>query len=156
MGLSYFYDRPGRSATVSRPRSQAKRISLSQTAYIDSIVRKFGLENAKEVSSPMDPNVDLDNPLCDDKPILDRTLYQSMVGSLMYAALGTRPDIAYCVTILSNTSSRKSIGGYFFQTNKASVSWQAKSQSVVALSTLEAEYIACSDATREALWLRRL
>jgi hypothetical protein len=36
------------------------------------------------------------------------------------------------------------------------VGWQAKSQSVVALSTLEAEYIACSDATREAIWLKRL
>ena len=35
------------------------------------------------------------------------------------------------------------------------VSWQAKLQSVVALSTLEAEYIACSDATREALWIQR-
>ena len=31
-----------------------------------------------------------------------------------------------------------------------------KTQSVVALSTLEAEYIACLDATRKALWLREL
>jgi len=36
------------------------------------------------------------------------------------------------------------------------IHWQAKSQSVVALSTLEAEYIACSQATRESLWLRRM
>jgi len=36
------------------------------------------------------------------------------------------------------------------------IHWQAKSQSVVALSTLEAEYIACSHATRESLWLRRM
>jgi hypothetical protein len=34
--------------------------------------------------------------------------------------------------------------------------WQAKTQSVVALSTLEAEYVAYSDATREAIWLKRL
>jgi len=34
------------------------------------------------------------------------------------------------------------------------IHWQAKSQSVVALSTLEAEYIACSHATRESLWLK--
>ena len=33
---------------------------------------------------------------------------------------------------------------------------QAKFQSVVALSTLEAEYIACSHTTRESLWLRRM
>ena len=36
-----------------------------------------------------------------------------------------------------------------------SISWQARSQSAVALSTLEAEYIAASDATREAIWLRQ-
>ena len=34
--------------------------------------------------------------------------------------------------------------------------WQAKTQMVVALSTLEAEFIACSDATQEAIWLREL
>ena len=34
------------------------------------------------------------------------------------------------------------------------IHWQAKSQSVVALSTLEAEYITCSHATRESLWLK--
>jgi hypothetical protein len=34
------------------------------------------------------------------------------------------------------------------------IHWQSKSQTVVALSTLEAEYIACSDATREAIRLR--
>jgi len=36
------------------------------------------------------------------------------------------------------------------------IHWQAKSQSVVALSTLEVEYIACSHATRESLWLKRM
>jgi hypothetical protein len=36
------------------------------------------------------------------------------------------------------------------------IHWQAKSQCVVALSTLEAEYIACSHATWESLWLRRM
>jgi len=36
------------------------------------------------------------------------------------------------------------------------IHWQAKSQSVVALSTLEAEYIACSHTTRESLWLRHM
>ena len=36
------------------------------------------------------------------------------------------------------------------------IHWQAKSQSVVALSTLEAEYIACSHATQKSLWLKRM
>ena len=161
------------------------------------------MEDATPVNSPMDPYVNLDNENCEDKPV-DITLYLSIVGSLMFAALGTRPDISYSVTALSRynvrplqmhltaakrvlrylkttmgkklhfpvdskttlhgltdsdwagrTSTRKSVGGYIF-IDGGPISWQAKSQSVVALSTLEAEFIACSDATREAIWLKRL
>jgi hypothetical protein len=189
----------------------ANGITLGQEEYINTIVRRFQLQDARDAVSPMDPHVDLDNPNCEDKQIKDQTLYQSMVGSLMYAALGTRPDISFCVAVLSkysaqplqmhftaakralrylkktskyvlhfpstngpiygdqihgftdsdwagSTKTRKSVGGYVFQAcDEASpISWQAKSQTVVALSTLEAEYIACSNATREALWLKRL
>jgi len=62
--------------------------------------------------------------------------------------------------------TRKSIGGCVFSLGhiddkdelavSGPIHWQAKSQSVVALSTLEAEYIACSHATRESLWLKRM
>ena len=45
----------------------------------------------------MDPHVALDNEHCEDKPV-DKTLYPSTVGSLMFAALGTHPDIAFNVT----------------------------------------------------------
>ena len=65
-----------------------------------------------------------------------------------------------------NLTTRKSVGGCVFGLGYINVSeelvmselihWQAKSQSVVALSTLEAEYIACSHATRESLWLKRM
>jgi hypothetical protein len=50
----------------------------------------------------------------------------------------------------------KSIGGSIFQINNGTIRWQSKSQTVIALSTLEAEFIACSDGTTEALWLSRL
>jgi len=63
-----------------------------------------------------------------------------------------------------NLTTRKLIGrcvfgiGYIDGNNKLVTSglihWQAKSQSVVALPTLEAEYITCSHATRESLWLK--
>ncbi|OJT02864.1 Retrovirus-related Pol polyprotein from transposon TNT 1-94, partial [Trametes pubescens] len=43
---------------VLRDRSN-RRLSLSQTAYIESIVRRFGLEDAKPVSTPMDPHIAL-------------------------------------------------------------------------------------------------
>jgi hypothetical protein len=63
-----------------------------------------------------------------------------------------------------NLTTRKSVGGCLFGLGTTDgketvmsglIHWQAKSQSVVALSTLEAEYIAASHATRESLWLKR-
>jgi hypothetical protein len=181
---------------------QDGRYEISQTEYIQTILERFEMEDAYEVSTPMDPNVDLNNLNCEDKAV-DSKHYLSIVGSLMYAALGTRPDIAFAVTALSrhnasplvmhltaakrvlrylkrtktitikyngsekdihgytdsdwagNKETRKSIGGCIFLLG-GPIHWQAKTQSVVALSTLEAEFIACSDATREAIWLRCL
>jgi hypothetical protein len=44
----------------------------------------------------MSSTIDFNNIKCEDKPI-DKRLYQSLVGSLMYAALGTRPDTAVAI-----------------------------------------------------------
>jgi len=56
--------------------------------------------DAKPAKSPLDPQTDLANTHCEDKPA-NRKEYLSMVGSLMYAALGSRLDIAFSVTTLS-------------------------------------------------------
>ena len=52
--------------------------------------------------------------------------------------------------------SRQSIGGFLFEIAGGSVSWSAKKQPTVALSTIEAEYMAAANATKEAIWLRVL
>ena len=80
-------------------------IYLCQETYISDIIKKFRMEDATPVNSPMDPYVNLDNENCEDKPV-DITLYLSIVGSLMFAALGTRPDISYSVTALSRYNVR--------------------------------------------------
>jgi hypothetical protein len=43
-----------------------------------------------------------------------------------------------------------------FDVAGGSVSWSSKKQPTVALSTVEAEYMAASNATKEAIWLRTL
>jgi len=52
--------------------------------------------------------------------------------------------------------SRRSVGGFVFDVAGGSVSWSSKKQPTVALSTVEAEYIAASNATKEPIWLRTL
>ena len=45
---------------------------------------------------------------------------------------------------------------YVFMLNGGPISWESSKQSCVALSSNEAEYVALSEATREATWLRSL
>ena len=55
-----------------------------------------------------------------------------------------------------NKDDRKSTSGYLFRIAGGPVSWQIKKPDTVALSTVEAEYLALSSAAQETMWLRRL
>lgn len=69
---------------------------IGQPAYVDNILEKFGLGNAKEVSTPADPSTKLEKAK-EDSELVDKELYQSAVGSLLYLSVATRPDITYAV-----------------------------------------------------------
>src|SRR5438045_5819713 len=56
----------------------------------------------------------------------------------------------------SDEDDRKSYTGYIFLINGGAISWSTHKQSTVAFSTMEAEYMALSDAAREALARRQL
>jgi phosphoribosyl-AMP cyclohydrolase len=51
---------------------------------------------------------------------------------------------------------RRSTSGYVFNLFGGAISWMSKRQAVVALSTTEAEYMAATHASKEAVWLQRL
>ena len=56
----------------------------------------------------------------------------------------------------SMAEDRHAISGYAFLIHGGAVSWSAKRQEIIALSTTEAEYVAITHAAKEALWLRSL
>jgi hypothetical protein len=84
---------------------EERTVSLSQKSYIQSIIRRFHFDDLKPVSSPMDPQVKLSINQCPSTPEerakMKNSQYRECVGSLMYAALGTRPDITFAVAKLS-------------------------------------------------------
>jgi hypothetical protein len=56
----------------------------------------------------------------------------------------------------SMAEDRRAVSGYAFLIHGGAVSWSAKRQEIVSLSTTESEYVAATSAAKEALWLRSL
>ncbi|PIL29731.1 transcription factor [Ganoderma sinense ZZ0214-1] len=194
---------------------QACTIAISQHSYIDTIVSQFNLEDAAPLSIPLQPSSPLGQHQSPSTPCQHQSPstpcqfedmcdvpYREAVGSLMYATMGTRPDVTFTVTVLSqfmqnpghahwdaikrvlrylkgmrelwlvysddnnglrgfsdanwgsSTEHRHSISGYVFTLDGGTISWSSKKQNIVALSSTEAEYIALTHATKEAIWLR--
>ena len=77
---------------------QKRTITLSQQAYTERIAAKHGLEATRSVMTPAE-DIDLWLPVATAKLVelnsKDTTLYQSIVGELLYAANITRPDISF-------------------------------------------------------------
>ena len=136
---------------------------------------------------------------------MSKTPYRELVGSLMYLAIGTRPDIVFTVNQLcrfldcygkvhweaakrvvrylkgtctlrlilgsehvvrllrytdsdyaSCPNTHRSTTGYCFSLGSGVISWASRHQSLVTLSTCEAEYIAACEASQELVWLHQL
>ncbi|KAI0993507.1 Retrovirus-related Pol polyprotein from transposon, partial [Podosphaera aphanis] len=79
-------------------------IRLSQQGYSKKILERFGFTNAHKVGTPLDPNVTLFKST-EEERLENVKEYQAIVGSLMYLVIGSRPDLAYTVTLLSQFSS---------------------------------------------------
>lgn len=89
-------------------RDRTKRtITIDQHKYLNDVLARFQMDQCHPASTPFPPGMDLvknAEPISDADPDYVRH-YQSIVGSLMYAMLATRPDIAFAVTKLSQFGS---------------------------------------------------
>ncbi len=192
------------------PKSSA--IFAHQTAFTNSLLKRHDMLQAKSAVTPgvyVSPSVRENLPAqparCDVSP----TKYRELIGSLLFLANCTRPDITFAVNMVcrhmsspqpehfvaakrvlrylvgapslgllfrksdispstpfltaysdsdwaGDTSDRKSTSGFVSFFGTSPISWYARKQSVVALSTMEAEYVAMSSATRECISLRNL
>ena len=91
--------------TVTRDRPN-RTLRLGQEAYVERVVRDHGQWEAAPCYTPMANVVNVQPaPEGYDASKELRQRYQSAVGSLMYAMLGTRPDIAYAVSVVSRYAS---------------------------------------------------
>jgi Reverse transcriptase (RNA-dependent DNA polymerase) len=82
-------------------------ISLSQKDYIIKILKRFNLYDVKPVATPIEPKFNNEKNI-EIAPKDDITWYQQAIGSLLYAAINTRPDIAYTVSVLGRFASNPS------------------------------------------------
>jgi len=55
-----------------------------------------------------------------------------------------------------DVNSRHSVGGFVFDIARGCVSWSSKKQISIAISSVEAEYVASANITKEAVWLQTL
>ena len=83
-----------------------ERITLCQSTYLKKVLDRFKMTECKPASIPMDPGV-ANSLLPYDGNADKETIkwYQSAIGSLMWPAVHTRPDIAYSVGVLSRYCS---------------------------------------------------
>uniref|UniRef100_H3GB36 Reverse transcriptase Ty1/copia-type domain-containing protein n=2 Tax=Phytophthora ramorum TaxID=164328 RepID=H3GB36_PHYRM len=183
------------------------KMSMRQTKFAKDILQKFSMDKSNPIKTPQDPGLKLTKAMCEGGCKHDETMvnvpYRNAVGCLMYLMVGTRPDLAAAVGVLSqfaadpcpthwqalkrvfryiqgtkthgiefqascndglqgysdadwagDIESRRSTSGYAFMMNGGCISWRSKKQRTVALSSTEAEYMALSEATQEAVWLK--
>lgn len=90
--------------TVTRDRAN-RIIRLGQAGYVEKFLTEHGMWESKGTPTPMGTERYQASEEDFQASEASRTEYQSAVGSLMYAMLGTRPDIAFAVSVVSRYGS---------------------------------------------------
>ncbi|GJY45790.1 retrovirus-related pol polyprotein from transposon TNT 1-94 [Tanacetum coccineum] len=168
------------SMEIVRDRSR-KILRVSQSGYGSKILNNFRIDNGKSVKKPLGVHLKLSVEDCllgivdfEDvsrylansgknhweavKWILKYLRGTANVGLVYGTNHGNHVDVTGFVDsdYAKDPDKGRSITGYTFLVHGCVVSWKATLQHVVALSTTEAEYMALTEAVKEAIWLRGL
>jgi hypothetical protein len=121
---------------------------ISQTKYIQDILKKFGMKNAKPIKTPMGTNGHLD--LDTEGKSVDQKVYRSMIGSLLYLC-ASRPDIMISVCMRARFHENpkevhlravKRIMRYLVYTPKFGL-WNPKGSTFDLIGYSDADYAGC-------------
>ncbi|KAL0413214.1 UNVERIFIED_CONTAM: Retrovirus-related Pol polyprotein from transposon TNT 1-94 [Sesamum radiatum] len=158
---------------ICRDRSR-RMLGLTQSSYIEKVLKRFRMEHPKRGVLPMRHGIKLSKK---QSPKTDKELkrmsdipYASAVGSIQYAVQCTKPDVAYALSVTSRyqacageaiatvASSRTMMmpnpNRILYSSLTVVVAWKSSKQDTTADSTMEAEYIAASEAAKEAVWMK--
>ncbi|KAK9044819.1 hypothetical protein V6N11_058710 [Hibiscus sabdariffa] len=192
---------------IYRDRSR-RLLGLSQSTYIDKVLKRISMEESKRGFLPMRHGISLSKEMCPSTPQererMSQIPYASAIGSIMYAMICTRPDLSYALSMTSRYQANpgeghwtavknilkylrrtkdvflvyggeeelrikgytdasfqtdkddsRSQSGFVFCLNGGAISWKSSKQDTVVDSTTEAEYIAASEAAKEAVWIKK-
>jgi transposase InsO family protein len=142
---------------INITRDRANRsLSLDQTNYVKELLITYKMTGCKPKAVPMDPGLRLS--LKDDQPLsLTNCPYGSLVGSLMYLAVSTRPDIAYTVGALARFMSQPTVSSmgaakallrYLAGTSGYRLSFSGSSSGHELAIYTDSDYAACPDTRR--------
>lgn len=80
------------------------KVTISQEGYIRELTKRFNMNDAKPMYTPLEAKIDLSSmkPASEqERAEMKRVPYRNLIGSLMYIAVSTRPDISHALSYLS-------------------------------------------------------
>jgi hypothetical protein len=147
------YGEPEHFLGLDFSRSADGSIRLSQSTYIRAMAARFDLLQAPCPHTPLN-TVQVMTARAEDEAAADGTLYRSIVGSLLYAATSTRPDISFAVKELSrflmdpsaaHMYQAKHCVSYLLGTHDAAITYSSRSDLSTLIGYSDADWASSFD-----------
>ncbi|KAL2249844.1 UNVERIFIED_CONTAM: Retrovirus-related Pol polyprotein from transposon TNT 1-94 [Sesamum indicum] len=142
-------------------RDRSKRmLGMTQTSYVEKVLKRFKMKNSKRGFLPMRHGVKLSKKQSPKSYEELRKMfdipYASAVGNIQYVVQCTRPNIAFALSVTSRYQT--CVGKAHWTAVKTILKYLRRTKDMfldtTADSTNEAEYIAASEAAKEAVWMK--